>query len=258
MDGVTSIDHVTIGGLQIKDNVFVEVLTLQGEDIGYMPFDGIVGMSFRDYTGKNLSTVFEDLVKQNLVEQAVFTFHVNNKPEPQHDGELILGGIDESVYTGEITWTPVTRPIFWEFRFGGITLQDAQNRGKPLVKICEWGCQAMLDTGAAFIYGNPKDVATIVNTLEFHEERGSFLKIGCDLDSMPNIVFTVQGRQLVLEPKHYTKVARSRKGVKICLLLFEMDNSQPFWIIGVAFLRNFYTVFDAENKRIGFAELAKN
>ena len=29
--------------------------------------------------------------------------------------------------------------------------------------------------------------------------------------------------------------------------------STPFWILGINFFQNYYTVFDAENLRIGFA-----
>lgn len=33
----------------------------------------------------------------------------------------------------------------------------------------------------------------------------------------------------------------------------DFPSSSRFWIMGVTFLHNYYTVFDIDNKRIGFA-----
>ena len=46
-------------------------------------------------------------------------------------------------------------------------------------------------------------------------------------------------------------------GYPICLSAFVAGGlNYPFWILGDAFIRTFYTSFDYDNKRIGFATAA--
>lgn len=32
----------------------------------------------------------------------------------QYGGELVLGGVDTSLYSGQIIWTPVTQEAYWQ------------------------------------------------------------------------------------------------------------------------------------------------
>lgn len=42
------------------------------------------------------------------------------------------------------------------------------------------------------------------------------------------------------------------------IMNLDFPKSVRFWIMGVSFFHNYYTVFDAENKRIGFATSVYN
>lgn len=37
-----------------------------------------------------------------------------SQPTHQYGGELILGGVDPQLYSGQIIWTPVTRELYWQ------------------------------------------------------------------------------------------------------------------------------------------------
>jgi Eukaryotic aspartyl protease len=47
-----------------------------------------------------------------------------------------------------------------------------------------------------------------------------------------------------------------RQGTMCVFKIMQMDFSyqDPFWIMGLTFFHNYYTVFDQGNSRIGFAE----
>jgi hypothetical protein len=37
-------------------------------------------------------------------------------------------------------------------------------------------------------------------------------------------------------------------------MFMEMSGANAFWIMGIPFFQNYYSVFDLENQRVGFAE----
>jgi len=73
---------------------------------------------------------------------------------------LTLGGIDKSHYTGDITWAPVTRQAYWQFK-----MDDLAMNGKTL-GVCDptTGCNAICDSGTSLLAG-PTDVVNKINNM---------------------------------------------------------------------------------------------
>lgn len=80
---------------------------------------------------------FYQLVAQQLVDEARFSFRLG-KTEAD-GGEVILGGIDENSYTGEIYYVPVKRKAYWEVPVASIAL------GLDKLELSNTG--AAIDTG---------------------------------------------------------------------------------------------------------------
>ncbi|GFO43117.1 cathepsin e [Plakobranchus ocellatus] len=71
---------------------------------------------------------------------------------------------------------------------------------------------------------------------------------------MPDVEFIVNGTPLTLTSEEYI--------IKLDNLCFSIfygmkrfpRGTDPYWILGTAFMRTYYTVFDKGNRRIGFAK----
>lgn len=63
---------------------------------------------------------------------------------------MILGGADESVYTGNLKYHKVTDEYYWTIRADNILV------GGKDVGVCSGGCNVIADTGTSLLTG-PSD-----------------------------------------------------------------------------------------------------
>ena len=41
---------------------------------------------------------------------------MHRDPNAEDGGEIVFGGTNPAHYTGDITWTPITRKGYWQFK----------------------------------------------------------------------------------------------------------------------------------------------
>lgn len=125
------------------------------------------------------------------------------------------------------------------------------HRGNP----CEDGCEAIVDTGSSAIVGPMDEVFALNDALGAEYVAGShgLAIIDCEtIDKLPTVVFNVRGAQFRLKPEDYIDQV-DEYGETVCMSGFEgLDDK--LWILGDVFIRQFYSVFDYENSRIGLAK----
>eukprot|EP00198_Chlamydomonas_reinhardtii_P002995 XP_001692331.1 pepsin-type aspartyl protease [Chlamydomonas reinhardtii] len=152
LDGYISQDVLTWGGLTIKDQGFAEAINEPGLTFVAAKFDGILGMGFPAISVQHVPPPFTRLVEEGGLAAPVFSFWLNRDPNAPNGGELVLGGIDPTHFTGEHTWVPVTRQGYWQFNMEGLDL------GPGSQKMCAKGCAAIADTGTSLIAGPSDEV----------------------------------------------------------------------------------------------------
>lgn len=155
ISGFYSQDNVDIGGLVVKDQVFIEA-TKGSLTFAMAKFDGIFGLGFQEISVGNATPVWYNMVSQELVSEQVFSFWLNRDSNAQVGGEIVFGGVDEAHFKGKHTYVPVTQKGYWQFNMGDILI------GKNSTGVCEGGCAAIVDSGTSLLVG-PTTVVTEIN-----------------------------------------------------------------------------------------------
>jgi hypothetical protein len=249
VSGFLSQDVATVGDLTVKYQTFAEITDTKGLGLAYKlgKFDGILGLAFPSISVDGIPTVFENMVSQGLVDQQVVSFYLSSKDGA--DGEMTIGGIDKTKYTGELKYTPLTSETYWETKLDSFTINGASASSTT---------KAILDTGTSLLAGPSADVKKIaasVGAKPFFLNKNEYTVDCSKVSSLPDLVFTMGGNNFTLSGADYTIASGP-----ICL--FAMTGidvpppAGPLWILGDVFIRKYYTVFDWGNKQLGFAPVA--
>jgi len=215
-------------------------------------FDGILGMGFDtisvNHIMQPMDQIFADKTK---CPNQLFSFFLNRDPSGKEGGEMTLCDMDPKHYTGDIAWEPVTHADYWRINMDSLSI-GTNSYGKSV--------SAIVDTGTSLMAGPTAAVKSINEAIGATPVINGEYSVPCEkIDSLPNIDIVLGGKTFTLTGKDYV-LEIDQLGQKICLSGFIGIDipppNGPLWILGDVFIGKFYTVFDAGNKRVGFAQSA--
>ncbi|XP_069696619.1 cathepsin D-like [Periplaneta americana] len=248
--GYLTKDTVTIGGLPVRNQTFLEVTAQPTFPFLLRTFDGILGLAFSPLAEASVVPVFYNMYYQNLIPQPVFSFHFNSDQDASPGGMLILGGSDPSLYRGNFSYVPVTKPLYWQIQVNRIETNG--------VILCEEGCEGTADTGTSMIRGPPDLVRKLNIAIGAILSDDETYKVSCLMAPyLPDIRVVLGGITFLLNSDDYIIKQKGLFNIPTCVSAFIGMEGLPMsgltWILGNAFLNKFYTEFDMGNQRIGFA-----
>ncbi|KAM6962117.1 nothepsin [Tautogolabrus adspersus] len=253
--GVMARDTLKVGGLTALNQEFGESVYEPGAAFVMAKFDGVLGLGYPSLAEILGNPVFDNMLAQKTVEEPVFSFYLSRRTSDSNpEGELLLGGKDETLYTGPINWLPVTAKAYWQIQMDSVAVQGVSS-------FCPQGCQAIVDTGTSLIAGPTNDILNLQQLIGASPTNiGEFIIDCARLSSLPHVTFILGGKEYTLTAEQY--VRKELFGDReLCFSGFQavdiVTSEGPLWILGDVFLTEYYSIFDRGLDRVGFA-LAKH
>lgn len=233
-------DTIRVAGLET--DMVIGIANETSKDFTHFPFDGILGLA----RGKGFSDNFMSVIStKKLVPSNLFAVSLSRYTEVTNTGTVTFGGIDSTKYVGDISYTAVVadKPNNW-----AIPMDDmgyGPNQWAGVYKRI-----AYIDTGTSFAFGPAEDVAAIHHVIPGAQSSdGVTYTVPCDSDKDITVQFS--GVTYTISPKDW--LSRSSNG--LCTSNFYgHEVLAGAWLLGDIFLKNVYSVFDADNARVGFAK----
>lgn len=218
-------------------------------DFEVYAMDGILGLGRpKDWPGMVKGPLFMEVLAQSKAIKAnVFGLHMNRFRDGLYDGEINFGEPNRERYDGDLNYMPLMQNDagFWE-----IGLDDAMVDGK---KMGFTGRSAIIDSGTTHIAMNVDDATMIHSRISGATAGGYFFSVPCATKQVLRLVFG--GQAYDVSPADYvgTHWYTDQYGEHCYSRIFgEQYYSRTQWLVGAAFLKNVYAVFDADQSRLGF------
>lgn len=241
--GYISQDTLQLGDLEIKKQLFGEATSEPGLAFAFGKFDGILGLGFPRIAVNGISPPIQNAYEQGLLDEPVFAFYLG---DDKSDSEAVFGGIDENHYTGDMVKLPLRRKAYWEIALDSITL------GEQTAEMDKTG--AIVDTGTSLITF-PSTMAELINA-EIGAKKGynGQYSIDCSKrDSLPDLTFTLTGYNFTISAFDYILEVQG-SCISAIASLDVPEPAGPLVILGDAFLRRYYSVYDFGNDVVGLAK----
>lgn len=245
-------------GAQCVRARLITATTMSSEPFSQFQFDGVLGLGLEALALHPEFNVLGQMTRRGRI-SPVFGVYLAHGDD--HLSEIMFGGHNTDRVSEPFKWTSVANPEkgYWQVRIYSITIGDEK------LDLCDVeGCVGIVDTGTSLL-GIPKAAQQVIHLrLARRMPQGLPEDTDCRAVPGPNITISLGDVSVELEAADYTRPAamQVRSEAKgnpepICrasLLPVDMPQLGPkVFLLGEPVLRKYYTMYDSERQRIGFA-----
>ena len=258
--GILGQDAVTLGGYTVAQQIFASCSSV---DSGLIPstVSGIMGLSWLALSYSHATPWWITLATSNVWSSPVFSFYLNRYRDiagattsETNGGQVTFGYVDSSMYSGSITYVPVTsNPQYWQIPMDSMSIQGSSISlgGSTLVAI---------DTGTTLIGGPASIIAAIYAQIPGSSQMtgtySSYYQYPCSTSI--NFSITFGGYNIAITDQDFN-LGRYTSDQTMCTgaaFVESLPASSPVqWIIGDTALKNVYSVYRYSPAAVGFAAL---
>lgn len=255
-------ETVQLGEVPVPKQVVGLASIVDIELLDDVVWDGILGLAYPNpqLTAKGIVPLFDNVVHHRLLTDRglanQFAYYIDDT-----QGSVTLGGANCDLITPEgsstsecvnqFKFVPVSEKTYWTIELSDVRVKYPNQ--PEISGFCKNGpCKAIVDTGTYLIYGPQNQVNHMLSTN---------LRTCGHHTTMPEVTFDFKvdpGDEpvtMTLKPIDYI-LKFEISGNEDCVVGISPDKD-TIWTLGQVFLRSFYTLFDRDDDRIGFARLPR-
>lgn len=249
-EGKLSEDSMNIANVTIDGQLIGQVSKARGWILNHIAMDGVIGLGSSQAVSLNMLDPIENMFQQGLLDQQLFALYLVGEDEDDdyYDdrepiGEITLGGIDESHFSGQLTHVNIINR--WSFYIDYVSVPGSDvmysMRGR-----------ALIDSTSNVILAPPAPFNAIMRLFGTKLETRFGLSTFSSCDDIPDKKFklVLNGSWLTLSAKDL--VIKVKNGPWTTCYLAHKINAEIGWLLGTPFLQKYYTIFDYSNKRLSF------
>ncbi|KAL1408718.1 hypothetical protein Q8F55_005531 [Vanrija albida] len=254
-DGVWATDVVSWGQMTVGEQSFVRALDT---DDTYKPTNitGLMGMAWTPSSTSKEVPFWQNMVSQWADQR--FAFYLgptDDRTRETKAGLLTLGGVDTTLYTGEIHYVDLVSKGLWVIPLDGLAVAAGGSETPlPTPK-----ARAAIDTGTSLVAVPHADAEAIYAAIpgsgldaDLSNDNLKVYAVPCDTDAVVSLTFGGVAYAIPLE--NFVLPKDNFPGQ--CIGAIQGNAKVGYWIVGDVFLRSVYSVFRYDPPSIGFAALA--
>ncbi|KAF9185761.1 hypothetical protein BGZ51_002104 [Haplosporangium sp. Z 767] len=260
VSGALGVDDMSVAGIPIKQQTFGMAAVNTGPTAA-SGVDGIMGLGFdSNIEIGDVQTPVTTMMKQEQIDQEIVSVWLNKASNQDEDlsdgGEFIFGGVDPSLYTGPITYVPVTSNKEWQVTVEQVFI------GRKELQVSSSARSAIVDTGSSYILF-PDYLATAFHRAIPNSQYDSKLGwlIPCALANsrtVGDLTFVFGGQRFSVPISDIVILKSGYNGYCLSAIdswqELEGHGGQAGILLGDLFIKNQYVVYDYGKRRIGFAK----
>jgi len=265
--GAPSISGTRSGSSESSSCVDLRVVLaskMTEDPFAHFDFDGVLGLGLSALTLSPEFNFFGQMLAQQPGMQPRFSVFLARSEG--HDSVISFGGHEEQFAGSDIQWAPVAMSDlgYWQVQLKSVKVGDQE-----LADCSDGTCRAILDTGTSLL-GVPRQAVRSMHRMLARPVPESSEDAALDCRRLPGaqLEFDLGETVVSLTPEDYSRptpfnmtLPNQDKWRLFCRsLLLPVEMAAPLgpkvFIWGEPMLRRYYTIYDLENRRIGFS-LAK-
>lgn len=206
--------------------------------------DGILGIGRGVRVAGSIGApqLMDVLSSNKLISAKLYGIHLSRGKGNLNDGELNLGEANRDRFSGDLNFLDVmdNDTGFWEILI--------DNAGVDGTQLGITGRSAIIDTGTSFILMPEHDAVKIHSQIQGYKQDGETFSVPCDTTAV--VQFSFNKRVYNISTADW-RGGKLDSGLCRSNIIGRQTFKDTQWLVGDVFLKNVYSVFDFDNKRVG-------